>query len=369
MSWAGTTRASCVPSARVARLDPQYLPGMYSWSRIAATYLKPDAAHRVLDQTEKLLRDGCEIPVGIAHPYFAMEQNRRFEFERTAWEALEAGESISDALRSLVLEGRAGNPREDGSLRQPDRQVLRLDPDAFSAAPTLETRMNRIPYPILPLCLALAAWAAVPSSAQVASPPPAPNAGFLHATVTWPTGESKSGFLRWKDEEAFWDDLFHSGYIVRVWGDYVDREALRRERRQEYYRTHGLIDRIAYALDQDKKDPLGFRPFVSRFGDLRSIEIHDGDNDFVFTADGARHEIGGYANDAGSPLLLYERGGRRAPDDPLERPRGDPLHRGAVRSGAVRPAAVRPSGDPGRNARGIHPVGPFRVHEHRPAGR
>lgn len=145
-------------------------------------------------------------------------------------------------------------------------------------------------------------------AADAGTGPDHPGSGFIHATVTWPSGESKTGYLRWEDEEAFWDDLFHCGYRERQWGRYVDRDAMRRLRREEYYRTHGLLDRIAYALAEDKDDPLGWRGFVSRFGDLRSIEIHDGEDDFAITADGGRHQIGGYANDAGSRLLLYTAG-------------------------------------------------------------
>ena len=129
--------------------------------------------------------------------------------------------------------------------------------------------------------------------------------GFIHATVTWPSGESKTGFLRWSDEEAFWDDLFHCGYRQLVWSDYVDLEELRRERRAEYFKTHGLLDRLMYAMDNDRDNPVGWRMFLSRFGDMRSIEIHDREDDFAITADGGRHQIGGFANDAGATLFLY----------------------------------------------------------------
>ena len=132
-----------------------------------------------------------------------------------------------------------------------------------------------------------------------------PAAGFIHATVTWPSGDSKTGFLRWSDEEAFWDDLFQSGYRDLVWGEYADADQLRADRRKEYFATHGLVDRLMYSIHEDKKNPLGSRIFVSRFGDLRSIEIHDGADDYVVTADGARHQIGGYGSDAGARLRLY----------------------------------------------------------------
>ena len=145
----------------------------------------------------------------------------------------------------------------------------------------------------------------IAASSGAQTPSPAAGSGFIHATVTWPSGESKTGFLRWDDEEAFWDDLFHCGYRDLVWSEYVELDELRKERRAEYFKTHGLLDRIAYALDGDDRNPVGWRMFLSRFGDLRAIEINDGEDDFAITADGARHEIGGFANDAGSRLYLY----------------------------------------------------------------
>ncbi|MBU8869705.1 MAG: hypothetical protein KOO60_02410 [Gemmatimonadales bacterium] len=45
---------------------------------------------------------------------------------------------------------------------------------------------------------------AVPAVALDTEPNVSANQGFIHATVTWPSGESKTGFLRWGDEEAFW---------------------------------------------------------------------------------------------------------------------------------------------------------------------
>lgn len=140
---------------------------------------------------------------------------------------------------------------------------------------------------------------------------PAPADGLIYATVTWPDGDRKTGFLRWDDEEACWDDLFHCGYRDLVWSGYVDLDEMRARRRDEYFRTHGLLDRLAYALDSDKENPLGWRMLISRFGDLQSIEIHDGEDDFAVTADGARHRIGGHGIDVGVRLYLYVAGRER----------------------------------------------------------
>jgi hypothetical protein len=140
-----------------------------------------------------------------------------------------------------------------------------------------------------------------------------PNQPFIHATITFEHGESHTGYLRWESEEATWDDLFHSGYRENPWLEFIDTEALKKEKRDRFYETHGLIKRLAYALSEDEISGPGWRMFLIRFGDIQSIEIRDGQDDFVITADGARHRIGGYANDNGSDLWLYEKG-----QEPLE---------------------------------------------------
>jgi len=148
-------------------------------------------------------------------------------------------------------------------------------------------------------CMALAVMGATEPEGQDST------AGFIYGTVTWPSGETLTGFLRWEDEEAFWDDLFHSGQRELPWFEYVDTDQLQAERRDAYYESHGLLHRLIYAMEEDGDFEPDWRVFLIRFGDIQSIEIHDGEDDFVITADGSRHEVGGYANDAGSDLLIY----------------------------------------------------------------
>lgn len=138
-------------------------------------------------------------------------------------------------------------------------------------------------------------------------------ADLIHATVSWPDGTQRTGYLRWDREEATWDDLFHSGYRENPWTEFIDHEAVAKERRDQFYASHGLIKRLVYALNEDDDQGVGWRMLLIRFGDIRSIEIHDGEDDFIVTADGRRHQIGGYANDDGSDLWLYEKG-----QEPLE---------------------------------------------------
>ncbi len=135
-----------------------------------------------------------------------------------------------------------------------------------------------------------------------------PGSQLIHATVTWENGESRTGYLRWENEEATWDDLFHCGYRKSPWADFIDHKALKKEKRTRYFETHGLFDRLKYALNEEDKPGPGWRMFLIRFGDIQEFEIHSGEDDFIITADGSRHRIGGYANDDGSDLWLYVKG-------------------------------------------------------------
>lgn len=47
-------------------------------------------------------------------------------------------------------------------------------------------------------------------------------AGYIYGKVTTRTGNSYTGILRWDDEEAFWDDLFHSYKETRPYEDYLE---------------------------------------------------------------------------------------------------------------------------------------------------
>jgi hypothetical protein len=150
----------------------------------------------------------------------------------------------------------------------------------------------------------LLAIPALPAFATGTAPSSAAD-GFVHGTATWPNGDQVTGFIRWEDEEAFWGDLFHTEYRENPWSEYLDLDRMKAERRKEYFATHGLIDRLAYALNEDNSDPIGWRMLLIRIGDIKRIEIRDGRDDFLTTADGSRHQIGTYGNDAGADLVIY----------------------------------------------------------------
>ncbi len=135
----------------------------------------------------------------------------------------------------------------------------------------------------------------------------APEPSLIYATVQFPDGETHTGYLRWVKEEATWDDLFHCGYRESPWTEFIDAEAFKKDKRDHFYQSHGLIKRVVYALRQDDLDIPGWRMFLIRIGDIQRFEIHAGKDDYIIVADGSKHRIGGYANDDGSDLWLYEK--------------------------------------------------------------
>ena len=133
----------------------------------------------------------------------------------------------------------------------------------------------------------------------------AENQGFIYGTVTLQDGDSHAGFIRWEDEEAFWDDLFHSRQDELPWLEHVDMEELQAERRRRYFETHGMFDRVMWTL-HNKGNALHLsRLFICRFGHLDGIEIDDEENVTAIIRGGERVPVHGYSNDVSSDLIVY----------------------------------------------------------------
>lgn len=132
-----------------------------------------------------------------------------------------------------------------------------------------------------------------------------PNQGFLYGTITEQSGDTHTGFLRWESEEAFWDDLFHSRQQEIPWVDFVDMRELNKEKKKQYYETHGLFDRLAYAMENDDDKANISRLFIVRYGDIEVISIDAEENITVALNDGSLHAIRGYSNDVSSDILVY----------------------------------------------------------------
>jgi len=147
-------------------------------------------------------------------------------------------------------------------------------------------------------------FGALPAASQA---PSVPNQGFIYGTLATDRGDTLTGFLRWDNEEAYWDDLFHSYREQIVWLEEFDVDLLKREREKAYFESHGLLDRIMYVVE-DGADPDFRRYFTCRFGDILRIDIDQEDEITVTTNDGEPHAVGGYSNDVSADIRVYAGG-------------------------------------------------------------
>ncbi len=155
------------------------------------------------------------------------------------------------------------------------------------------------------LIWALSALILSPLDPQSAVAQSVPAEGFIYGTLTLQNGTQHTGFLRWEDEEAFWDDLFHSRENPLPWTEFADLKALHREKEKRYFETHGMVDRLKYALHNRNPDDNISRLFVARFGDIEVITIDEDENITVTLNDGSNHQVAGYSNDVSTDILVY----------------------------------------------------------------
>ncbi len=124
------------------------------------------------------------------------------------------------------------------------------------------------------------------------------NEGFLYGRVVTESGSEYTGFLRWGTQEAFWDDLFHSGKEDLPFLDDLDDDQIR-DLRKSKRRGFSLWKRWDVSYDIS-------RMFISRFGDIKKIEpMGEGEAD-VFMRTGSRYEVSGVADDVTSKIHVND---------------------------------------------------------------
>jgi len=133
------------------------------------------------------------------------------------------------------------------------------------------------------------------------------NDGFLYGTITTDSGKEYTGFLRWNtDEEAFWDDLFHSAKSELPYLDQVSEKD--RDRGREKKRTDIKIFGFRVNVESDDWGGGASRVFIARFGDIERIEVRDENSARLTMKGGERVDVSGYANDVGATLLVRDAG-------------------------------------------------------------
>jgi hypothetical protein len=129
------------------------------------------------------------------------------------------------------------------------------------------------------------------------------NQGFLYGRITTDSGGEYVGFLRWGDEESFWDDLFHSTKEELPYWEYVDED----ERPQSDDVGLEDIPVLRWFVKIKKDGWSASRIFICRFGDIRDIRPRADDAADVRLKNGETYKVSGYSNDVGGKIHISDR--------------------------------------------------------------
>jgi len=126
------------------------------------------------------------------------------------------------------------------------------------------------------------------------------NQGFIYGRVVTESGTEYQGFLRWGTQEAFWDDLFHSAKEDLPFFDYLDDDEYDRLRRSGRRLT---IFNFDITIEGDVSES---RQFITRFGDIASIEPRGSGEATVIMRSGNEYEVSGGADDVTSSIHVRD---------------------------------------------------------------
>ena len=122
--------------------------------------------------------------------------------------------------------------------------------------------------------------------------------GYIYGTVETRDGKSHTGVLRWDDEEAFWDDLFHSSKEDLPYIEYAEK--FEPDEDDRWWR------RLAHRIDAEIGIHQESRVIAVRFGDLESIRPNRGGEAVLTLRDGRTLEVDGYANDVSATIVVFD---------------------------------------------------------------
>jgi hypothetical protein len=119
------------------------------------------------------------------------------------------------------------------------------------------------------------------------------------------SGKQYQGFLRWGREEAFWDDLFHSGKEDLPYLNDRDRNDRNRDRDDDDDDRGSSFDVFKWRIHwRDHNSET--RMFIARFGDIAEIRVTGGDDAEITMKDGKIYEVEGVSNDVGGTIHVKD---------------------------------------------------------------
>lgn len=118
--------------------------------------------------------------------------------------------------------------------------------------------------------------------------------GFIYGTVETSSGNTYTGLMRWGNEEAFWDDLFHGAKEDLPYLEERDGEKRRR------ITVFGIT--VGYRYD----DARSGRLLVARFGDIDEIRVTGGEEADLLMKSGSIVGVDGGSNDVGGEVTVLD---------------------------------------------------------------
>lgn len=126
------------------------------------------------------------------------------------------------------------------------------------------------------------------------------NQAFIYGHVVTTSGSEYEGFLRWGSQEAFWDDLFNSVKEDLPFYDYLEEA--------EYDRLRGRGSRFSifdWEVSIEGDFPAA-RQFITRFGDIASIQPHRRGWIDVVMKSGTTMEVRGGSDDVSDNIHVSD---------------------------------------------------------------
>lgn len=122
--------------------------------------------------------------------------------------------------------------------------------------------------------------------------------GYLYGTVETKAGKLHTGILRWDDEEAFWDDLFHSVKEELPYEEYIEPPEVKDDLK--------WWEKMARTIGDEFDGHRETRVVAVRFGDLKSVRPNRRDGAVLTLRNGSEIEVDGYANDVKATVVVYD---------------------------------------------------------------